>query len=90
MADPTAVPEGLATAVACVDRELRMRLACYPRWVAQKKMTQRKADEELAGMRLVRQMLIEGAAQEGEHGPFLGIKGRAALDDLMRELPPCP
>lgn len=32
------------------ERELRMRRSVYPRWVANKKMTQAKADRELVLM----------------------------------------
>jgi hypothetical protein len=34
----------------CVKRELAMRKRVYPRWVEQKKMTQAKADHEIAVM----------------------------------------
>lgn len=39
--------------VACVKREISMRERVYGRWVSEKRMTQRKADEELAAMRAV-------------------------------------
>lgn len=39
--------------VACVQREISMRERVYPRWVADHRMTQKKADEELAAMRAV-------------------------------------
>ncbi len=84
------LPEDLARAVACVDRELRMRLAAYPRWVAQKKLTQKKADEELEAMRLVRRMVVKCAVLEVEHGPFLGLRGHDALGEFTSKLPPAP
>ena len=34
----------------CVKRELAMRKAVYPRWIEQKKITQAKADHEIAVM----------------------------------------
>lgn len=71
-------PSELERAVACVDRELRMRLSVYPRWVSQKKLTQRKADEELEGMRLVRRLLISGYALIVQE------------PDLERRFPPSP
>lgn len=82
----------LERAVACVDRELRMRLAAYPRWVAQKKLTQKKADDELAGMREVRRMLIFGFAAQEVMGP---VDPAAAIvvheiERLERLLPACP
>lgn len=36
--------------IACLDRELGMRRRVYPRWVDAKKMTQEKADREIAVM----------------------------------------
>lgn len=35
------------------ERELRLRRSAYPRWVAAKKMTQTKADREIAGMEAI-------------------------------------
>lgn len=35
---------------ACAVRELEMRKRVYPRWVADKRMTQEKADQEIAMM----------------------------------------
>ena len=43
--------------VACVAREIKMRERVYPRWVAAEKMTQAKADAELAAMRAVLETL---------------------------------
>lgn len=48
--------------VACVRREISMRERVYPRWVADHRMTQRKADEELAAMRAVLATLEEIAS----------------------------
>jgi hypothetical protein len=39
--------------IACVEREIRMRLKVYARWVDQKKLTQATADKELREMRAV-------------------------------------
>lgn len=39
--------------IACLEREIRVREACYPKWVAEKRMLQKKADHELAAMRAV-------------------------------------
>jgi hypothetical protein len=36
--------------IACVNREISMRKNAYPRFVANKQMTQEKADRELAVM----------------------------------------
>lgn len=50
--------------IACVKREIAMRAKVYPRWVANEKMTQAKADAELAAMRAVLSTLETVAAQE--------------------------
>jgi hypothetical protein len=39
--------------IACVLREIDMRLRTYPRWVKERRMLQSKADHELAAMRAV-------------------------------------
>jgi hypothetical protein len=46
-------PIPLREQVACVRREIAMRERVYPRWVAAERMTQEKADSELAAMRAV-------------------------------------
>lgn len=46
-------------ALACVDRELKMRRQVYPRWVASGKLTQAAADAEVLKMRAVRVGLIK-------------------------------
>lgn len=51
MSAPPAVP--IDAQVECVQRELRFRARVYARRVADGKMTQRKADEELAAMNAV-------------------------------------
>ena len=38
---------------ACVEREIRMRERVYPRWVQNGKMSQNKADTEIACMKAV-------------------------------------
>lgn len=38
---------------ACIERELKMRRRVYPRWVQDGRMTQAKADEEIAAMEAV-------------------------------------
>lgn len=51
--------------LACVERELAFRARVYPRWVAQKKLTQATADEEMRRMDAVREALPAlGAARE--------------------------
>lgn len=36
--------------ITCIDREIGMRQRVYPRWVAQKKMSQEASDREIATM----------------------------------------
>lgn len=50
--------------VECVRREISMRERCYPRWVSEHRMTQRKADEELAAMRAVLATVEAAAAAQ--------------------------
>ena len=45
--------------IAAVDREIGMREKSYPRWVKDRKLTQKTADQELARMRAVRESLLE-------------------------------
>ena len=40
-----------AEKLKCIEREIKMRERVYPRWVEQKRMTQKQADHELAVMR---------------------------------------
>jgi hypothetical protein len=46
---PAAV--SLPRQVECLEREVRVRERTYPRWVAGGRMSQARADEELAAMR---------------------------------------
>jgi hypothetical protein len=39
--------------IRCAQRELSLRERVYPRWVSDRRMTQDKADREIAGMRAV-------------------------------------
>ena len=43
--------------VKCVEREIGMRERVYPRWIEAKRMTQKKADQELEAMRAVLETL---------------------------------
>jgi hypothetical protein len=38
---------------AAIEREIKMRKRVYPRWVEQDRMSQAKADEEIAAMEAV-------------------------------------
>lgn len=51
-------PITLDDEVACVRREIAMRERAYPRWVAQGRMTQEKANDELRAMRAVLSRLV--------------------------------
>lgn len=50
----------------CAKRELAMRKRVYPNWVAQKRMIQKKADTEIAGMDAIVQYL--SAQLDNEQG----------------------
>lgn len=54
----------LSAQVECVRREIHMREKAYPRWVGQRRLTQKKADEELAAMRAVLETVERLAASE--------------------------
>jgi hypothetical protein len=51
--DAVASPVTIERQISCVEREIRMRLKVYARWVDQKKLTQATADKELREMRAV-------------------------------------
>jgi hypothetical protein len=46
-------PVSIDDQIACVEREIGFRERVYPRWVEQKKMTQRVMERELLRMRAV-------------------------------------
>lgn len=66
--------------IECVDREIQMRERVYPRWVLQKKMTQRLADRELERMRGVRIRLVRAEAIEQAYGTTARDYGLDAAD----------
>jgi hypothetical protein len=47
----------LVQQIKCVEREIGMRQRVYPRWIEAKRMTQKKADEEIAAMQAVLETL---------------------------------
>lgn len=55
--------------IACVKREINMRVHVYPRWVGQGRMTQAEADRELNTMRAV-QATLERALKAERPGLF--------------------
>lgn len=63
MADPKKIP--LAMQIRCVGREIGLRRRVYPRWVAEKRMTQADADHELAAMEAVLDTLKKCDAEQG-------------------------
>jgi len=52
------------TKLACLDREIKMRRRVYPRWVADGRMTQAKADDEIKTMEAIADDYRKAAAQE--------------------------
>ena len=46
-------PPSLAEQIACIEREIAMRVRVYPRQISAGRMTQVKADREIALMRAV-------------------------------------
>jgi hypothetical protein len=51
-------PIGLAEQIACIEREIALRRRVYPRFVFNHKMTQAKADKEIAAMSAALETLI--------------------------------
>ena len=47
----------IAEQITSVEREIRMREKVYPRWVERKKLSQAKADHEMAAMHAVLETL---------------------------------
>lgn len=60
----------LAAQIECVEREISMRRKVYPRFVAMKKMSQAKADAELAAMQAVLETLRLEAVQRPRFDPL--------------------
>ena len=48
---PGVIP--LAAQIQCVAREVALRKRCYPRWVAQKRLTEAQAQKEIERMEAV-------------------------------------
>ena len=58
----------LTAQIACIERELRMRRNVYPRWIENRRLTQARADAEIATMEAVLatlQGLVPPPAQGG-------------------------
>ena len=45
----------------CIEREINMRKAVYPKWVAAKRLSQEKADREIAVMEAIKEDYLKGA-----------------------------
>jgi hypothetical protein len=57
---PDLFPEvPLEQQIACVEREIKMRERVYPNFVANKRMTQDRADYEIRAMNHVRETLLQ-------------------------------
>lgn len=52
--------------IAAVEREIKMRRRVYPRWIDSGKLTQQKADHEIACMEAVLETLEGLAPKNGE------------------------
>jgi hypothetical protein len=51
--------------IKCVEREIAMRKSAYPKWVAAKRLSQLRADAEIATMEEVLATLKRVAEREG-------------------------
>lgn len=52
--------------ITCAKREVTLRKRVYPRWVAQERMSQRKADDEIAFMEAILEHLLKAAGRSEE------------------------
>lgn len=75
----TAIP--LADQIAAVRREIAMREQAYPGWVAAARMTQQKADQQIAAMRAVLATL-EAVAEELRIEDDLRRNGERFIEEM--------
>lgn len=61
----------LAEKIACIRREIGMRERVYPRWIDLGRITQAKADHEIACMQAVLEDLLARQPAEPEQGALL-------------------
>lgn len=54
--------------IKCAEREVGMRERVYPRWVEAKKMSQAKADSEMATMKAIVEFLKKHKEQDNGTG----------------------
>lgn len=59
--------------VSCIDREIRYRMRCYPRWVREGKLQKAHADKEIAMMAAVKDLLTKHMNAERQL-PLFGEK----------------
>lgn len=52
--------------IKCAEREVGMRERVYPRWVEAKKMSQAKADSEIATMKAIVEFLKKHKEQDND------------------------
>ena len=64
-------PATLDEQIECVRREIGMRRRVYPRWVEIGRITQDKADHEIACMQAVLEGLLARQPAEPEQGALL-------------------
>jgi hypothetical protein len=53
--------------IGCANRELVLRKRVYPQWVANGRMTQEKADKEIAAMAAILDHLLKAAGRHEEN-----------------------
>jgi hypothetical protein len=75
----------LADQVACVKREIALRVNTYPKWVRDGRMKQEIADREIAKMRDVLQTLFDAEAlAKAVVGSFESQQGEALADTFCK------
>jgi hypothetical protein len=61
--------------LACVEREVRMRERVYPEWVKLGRMSEKKAHDELAAMRAVREVIAALPVELSPQASLFGGEG---------------
>ena len=98
------LPPSLGEQIACVEREIALRRRVYPRWIESGRLSQRKADIEIAAMEAVlttvrryKFLWERDLSTIAEGGVFAGkvpdnhvLNGVTLDDEIDREMRPWP
>jgi hypothetical protein len=56
-----------AELIACADREVRLRRRVYPRWVEENRLSEERAEDEIAKMQAILDLLRDAEAKLSAH-----------------------